>query len=124
MSILCGLTALTVAGNRLFFAVKQEASQIIRDYVAVADPAVLVLLSLTVLVNLRDSLQARNRPGTQLIQLPQTHLARGGVLLPACNGRRQGLTQANRAVLTRADADDRLGPKATRLKQYRFSASA
>ncbi len=69
LSLLCGLTALTVAGNWLFFAVDQEASQVIWDYVA--DPAVLVLLTLTVLVNLRDSLQARNKPGTQLTQLPR-----------------------------------------------------
>ena len=31
----------------------------------------MVLLALTVLVNLRDSLQARNKPGTQLTQLPR-----------------------------------------------------
>ena len=60
LSLLCGLTALTVAGNWLFFAINQEASQVIWDYVA--DPAVLVLLALTILVNLRDSLQARNKP--------------------------------------------------------------
>ena len=69
LSILCGLTALLVAGNWLFFAVNQEASQIIWDYVA--DPAVLVLLGLTVLVNMRDSLQVRNNPGTHLTQLPR-----------------------------------------------------
>ena len=68
MSLLCGLTALTVEGNWLFFAVNQEASQVIWDYVA--DPAVLVLLGLTALVNLRDSLQVRNNPGTHLTQLP------------------------------------------------------
>ncbi|MYA03237.1 MAG: hypothetical protein F4Y37_01280 [Caldilineaceae bacterium SB0664_bin_22] len=69
LSLLCGLTALLVAGNWLFFAVNQEASQVIWDYVA--DPAVLVLLGLTVLVNVRDSLQVRNNAGTHLTQLPR-----------------------------------------------------
>ena len=64
LSLLCGLTALTVAGNWLFFAVNQEASQVIWDWIA--DPAVLVLLGLTVLVNVTDSLQVRNNPGTHL----------------------------------------------------------
>ena len=60
---------MTVAGTWLLFAVDQETSQVIWDYVA--DPAVLVLLGLTVLVNLRDSLQVHNNPGTQLTQLPR-----------------------------------------------------
>ncbi len=69
LSILCGITAFLVLANVLFFAVDQETSGLLWDYLV--DPAVLLFLGLAVVVNLMDSLRIRNEPGNHLPQWPR-----------------------------------------------------
>ena len=57
------LAVLSILGNALVFAVDQVTGQLIYDYVA--DPAVIVAIFLTVLVNLGDSLRKREGFGVQ-----------------------------------------------------------
>lgn len=69
LSILCWITSFMVLANSLFFAVDQETSGMLWDYLV--DPAVMVFLGLTVLVNVGDSLRIRNEPGPHTAQLPR-----------------------------------------------------
>ena len=63
------LAVLSILGNALVFAVDQVAGQLIYDYVA--DPAVIIAIFLTVLVNLGDSLRKREGSGNNPEQLPR-----------------------------------------------------
>ena len=63
------LAVLSILGNALVFAVDQVTGQLIYDYVA--DPAVIIAIFLTVLVNLGDSLRKRDGSGNRQEQLPR-----------------------------------------------------
>ena len=63
------LAVLSILGNALVFAVDQVTGQLIYDYVA--DPAVIIAIFLTVLVNLGDSLRKREGSGNNPEQLPR-----------------------------------------------------
>ena len=69
LAVLAGITAVAALFNDLYFPYNEAVSQFIWSYIA--DPAILVIIGLTILVNVRDSLSIRSLEGNHLTQLPR-----------------------------------------------------
>ena len=69
LSVIGGITAAVTLANELYWPYSKEVSQFIWDYIA--DPAIIIVIALNVLVNVRDSLRTRSQAGGHLDQWPR-----------------------------------------------------
>ena len=70
LSVIGGITASVTLANELYWPYNKEVAQFIWDYIA--DPAIITVIALNVLVNVRDSLRTRSQAGGHLTQWPRT----------------------------------------------------
>ena len=61
LSVIGGITAAVTLASELYWPYNKEVGQFIWDYVA--DPAIITVIALNVLVNVRDSLRTRSQAG-------------------------------------------------------------
>ena len=69
LSVIGGITAAVTLATELYWPYNKEVGQFIWDYIA--DPAIIIVIALNVLVNVRDSLRTRNQAGGHLAQWPR-----------------------------------------------------
>ncbi len=69
LSVIGGITAAVTLANELYWPYNKEVGQFIWDYIA--DPAIIIVIALNVLVNVRDSLRTRSQAGDHLAQWPR-----------------------------------------------------
>ncbi len=69
LAVIGGITAAVTLVTELYWPYNKEAGQFIWDYIA--DPAIIIVIALNVLVNVRDSLRIRSQPGGHLAQWPR-----------------------------------------------------
>ena len=69
LSVIGGITAAVTLANELYWPYNKEVGQFIWDYIA--DPAIITVIALNVLVNVRDSLRTRSQAGGHLAQWPR-----------------------------------------------------
>ena len=69
LAALGGVTAAAVLGNELYYPYDKEISQIIWSWIV--DPAVVIVMGLMVLVNVRASLRIRSGGGDHRMQMPR-----------------------------------------------------
>ena len=69
LSVLCIIAAALLLAATVVFVFDEEAAHVIFDYAA--DPGVIFVLALVVLVNVVDSVRIRSRGGARLSQLPR-----------------------------------------------------
>ena len=69
LSVIGGITAAATLANELYWPYNKEVGQFIWDYIA--DPAIIIVIALNVLVNVRDSLRTRSQAGGHLAQWPR-----------------------------------------------------
>ena len=79
LSALCLVAAVGGVVNSFIMAYHPITAQVIWDYVF--DPLVIILIGLTVLCNVRDSLRVRNGGGSHLAQLPRDVITALGALV-------------------------------------------
>ena len=61
LSVIGGITAAVTLASELYWPYNKEVGQFIWDYIA--DPAIIIVIALNVLVNVRDSLRTRSQAG-------------------------------------------------------------
>ena len=69
LSVLCIIAAVLLLTATVVFVFDEDAAHVIFDYAA--DPGVILVLALVVLVNAVDSVRIRSRGGAHLSQLPR-----------------------------------------------------
>ena len=69
LSVIGGITAAVTLATELYWPYNKEVGQFIWDYIA--DPAIIIVIALNVLVNVRDSLRTRSQAGGHLAQWPR-----------------------------------------------------
>ena len=69
LAVLGGITAAAGLATELYWPYDKTTGQFIWDYIA--DPAILIVIALNILVNVADSLRNRDLPGNHLSQLPR-----------------------------------------------------
>lgn len=69
LAVLCIIAAALLLATSVVYVFDEDAAHIIYDYAA--DPGVIFVLALVVLVNVVDSLRIRSRGGAHLSQLPR-----------------------------------------------------
>ena len=69
LAVIGGITAAVTLANELYWPYNKEMAQFIWDYIV--DPAIITVIALNVLVNVRDSLRTRSQAGGHLAQWPR-----------------------------------------------------
>ena len=69
LALLCVIAAALLLAATIVYVFDEDLAQVIYDYAA--DPGVIVVLALVVLVNAIDSLRIRRNGGSHLAQLPR-----------------------------------------------------